>query len=308
MTKNTIKNILPSTLPHQLLDENLITSWIAEITNTPKNTVTARLKDEFNSPGINVARDFKKANLTPYTWSPALGDFYKNTDAFLYELVIWNLNRLKRRMRRRLANFLHSPKKHPNVLIIGDGLGCDSLYLAQSGYNVTYFELPGYSSTFAKKLFSLYPKNITVLTNPDDIRREYYDAVICLDVLEHVPNPPDFIKNITTYLKQNGILITHTPFFMIHPSNPTHLKQNRKFSGSLKLFRRQGLKFVEGRIDWNPIVLQKKSQNSNFSLTQFAKLIAVKTTGLYLALGRFSNAPFKWVDSYRKNKNKWLEK
>lgn len=299
----------PSTLPAQLLDEEEIVSWIAEITSQSKDVVRSRLRDEFNSPGINLCHAFEKANLAPHIWSDGLARFYEQTEAFLYELVIWNMNRLKRRLRHRVSDFLMNSEDRPlDVLLLGDGLGFDSVYLAQFGHNITYFELPGYSYSFARKLFAQYPQDITVLSNPDDIPLEKFDAVICLDVLEHVPDPSQLVKAITGYLKPSGKLITHTPFYMIHPSNPTHLRKNRKFSGSLSLFKEHGLKLIDGRVDWNPIVLQKQHGKTKERFAFNPNLLIVKSGGLYLALGRFSTLPFRWVDSYRRSKNNWFER
>jgi len=40
---------------------------------------------------------------------------------------------------------------------------------------------------------------------------EYFDAVTCLDVIEHVFEPRDLIKEINRVLKRGGILIISTP-------------------------------------------------------------------------------------------------
>jgi SAM-dependent methyltransferase len=303
---NKIK--LPSTLPDQLRNRDKVIEWIAEITQQNPDTVLQRLRQEFDSPGSNVAQAFADTKLTPYLWTNEMQQFYESTDAFLYELIIWNRNRLKRRMRRWVATYFARTSSEPlDILSIGDGLGFDSAYLAKLGHRVTYFEFPGYSESFARKVFADSNTPITVLTDPNNIPHGAFDAVVCLDVLEHVPAPSDFVRRLIDYLRPEGKLLVHAPFFMIHPSNPTHLKANRTFSGKLSLYTDLSLKLIDGEIFWNPLVFQKTSDGSSTPSPLKPSLLALRLTGLYLALGRFSLLPFAWIDSYRKKTNKWFD-
>lgn len=302
MRANPNKSGRPTTLVDQLADEKKLVRWIAELTAGSTGSVWQRLQEEQNSPGINVARAFQDSGLDRYLWSEQLASFYGQTDGFLYELAIWNRNRLKRRMRRRVEKYLQlTGKKNAEVLFIGDGLGVDSVYLAQSGYRVTYFEIPGYSERFARMLFDEYPQSITVITDPDEIPTQAYDAVVCLDVLEHLPDPRKYVGQMAGYLRDGGILIAHSPFYMIHPTTPTHLKANRRFSGSISLYKQHDLQLIDGDLRWNPIVL-RKSSNTKPSLRLKPRLWAIRLAGIYLMLGRFSVLPFWWLYRYR---NKW---
>lgn len=297
-----------STPSEQLPDQEKIVSWIVELTRQPEAPVRSRLREEFDNPGTNVARAFRETGLERYVWNDRLARFYEQTDAFLYELVIWNRNKLKRRMRRWVAKHLaNSEKRTLDVLSIGDGLGLDSAYLARAGHRVTYFEVPGYTESFARKVFVECGQDVTVLTEQSDIPLGAYDAVVCLDVLEHIPDPPRFVEVIAGYLRPGGRLIVHPPFYMIHPSNPTHLKANRRYSGSLSLYEKHNLRLVDGEPGWNPIVLQKAGSGSARRLRFTPKLLGLRLTGWYLALGRFSMLPFWWVDFYRRRRNRWFD-
>jgi len=295
-------------MPDQLRDLDKIVAWIAEITNQNPDSVLERLRQEFDSPGSNVANAFAKTKLQPYIWSDSMQQFYESTDAFLYELVIWNRNKLKRRMRRWVARHLTQTGTQPlDILSIGDGLGFDSAYLAKLGHRVTYFELPGHAEFFARKVFAESDAPLTILTNPNSIPRSAFDVVLCLDVLEHVPAPSDFVRLLADYLRPEGRLLVHAPFYMIHPSNPTHLKANRSFSGKLSLYTNLGLKLIDGDLFWNPLVFQKPPDQCSIPSPFTPRLLALRLIGLYLTLGRFSILPFLWVDSYRKKTNKWFE-
>jgi len=299
---------LPSALPGQLRDENEVVNRIADVTSQDESSIRTRLRREFEKPGTNLAQAFTETGLEPYVWSNGLVRFYEQTDAFMYELVIWNRNRIKRRMRRWVAKYLAKHEPHSfNILSIGDGLGFDSLYLAQAGHKVTYYEVPGYTQSFACRLFADADAEITVVSDLAQIPAEAFDAILCLDVLEHVPDVPAFVSQLTGYLRPGGFFIVHAPFYMIHPANPTHLKANRRYSGSLRPYRRCDLRLIDGELGWNPLVLEKTSNSANPRPNSAARILALRLTGLYLSLGRFSILPFCWVDSYRRKHNEWFD-
>jgi hypothetical protein len=94
---------------------------------------------------------------------------------------------------------------------------------------------------------------------------------------------------------------------MIHPNFPTHLKANRRYSGSLSIYPKSDLTLVDGEITWNPIVLQKLDENNKRYRNFNFKILCLLITGCYLSIGRFSSKPFWWIDSYRRKRNKWFE-
>jgi SAM-dependent methyltransferase len=211
-------------------------------------------------------------------------------------------------MRRRIGKYLNKNLgQNLDILTVGDGLGVDSLYLTRAGHHVTYIETSAYAQAFAKKLFADSAKEIIVLDEPNQIPKNSYDVVICLDVLEHVPDPHDFVKTMTSYLKPNGHFIVHAPFYQIRPNTPTHLKSNRRYSGSLRLYEKHGLKLVDGEPTWRPITLRKISGRKNGYSSFQPKLLALRLAGLYLALGRFTILPFLWVNSYQRKGGRWFK-
>lgn len=298
---------LPPSVPAYFKDEEKIVKWLSQLTNKPPKLVLSRLLREHDNPGINVSEAMCQYGLEPYKWNDKLTEFYSRTDAFLYELIVWNFNKRKRRMRRRIGKYLYKNiGQHLNILIIGDGLGVDSIYLTSAGHRVTYFETAAYAQAFAKMLFADYAKDINVLDDPNQIPENAYDVVICLDVLEHVPDPPEFVKTITGYIKLNGHLIVHAPFYQIRPCTPTHLISNRKYSGSLRLYEKHGLKLVDGESAWAPITFKKISGRKNDCFPFKPKLLALRLSGLYLALGRFTILPFLWINFYQRKGRRWF--
>jgi SAM-dependent methyltransferase len=243
-------------------NEDLI-RLISSLSQEPLETVARRLLDEERCIGINVRREVLECGLRPHVWSEDLIEYYSKTKAFLYETAVWNRSPMKRAFRERMSRFLEAwqaenpPKTPLRILCFGDGLGFDTEYLCQAGYDVTYFEVSRECERFARAVFEnngVFPQIVNRL---EDLQPESFDAIMCFDVLEHVPSPPDVVASFARWLKPQGRLITHNPFWLIHPYYATHLRANRKYSGSLSLYRRHQLEPVDGELFWDPIILEK---------------------------------------------------
>jgi SAM-dependent methyltransferase len=275
---------------------------IAQISGESVDTARQRLEFEREHPGCSVAEDFARHGGPRYEWGPHLESFYGTTNAFLYELAVWNRNSVKSRMRRWTARLLERQGQNLDVLSIGDGLGFDCLYFRRKGHRPTYFELPGLSERFARELFNRNGVQIPVLTDPAAIGREAYDAITCFDVLEHVPDPKGLVKTLASYLRPGGKLFVSAPFYMVLPWYPTHLRASRRYSGSISLYESAGLRLVDGRFDWCPIVLQKPDAQGRTTPKRGA--LAVRLTAGVLKLGRLGAWPFCPVHLIRKRCNR----
>lgn len=298
-----LKQILGSAISADQMAE-----MIQSITQEPMEQVLGRLRMEFQHPGRNVRQDFEKRKLDRYVWGDGLLEFYEKTDAFLYELAIWNWNKIKRKMRRRTGAFLEGDRKSRlNVLALGDGLGFDCVALADQGHQITYFEVPGYTQQFAEALFKRCDLSVEVLTDPAAIPRGAFDAVVCLDVLEHVPDPTKFVSEICDYLKPDGRLLAHAPFYMIHPDYPTHLKSNRRFAGSLEPYTANGLELLDGEPGWNPIVVGRGNNKAHELKGASMRCRLVRLVSWYLATARCCTAPVMPLHVYRGMRRRWFE-
>ena len=310
MKKHVQKKQPELAFPIDISNKDEVIENLKEITNRDEQTIREKLRLEFEQPGANVVRAFQERKLTPFVWDEKLIDFYTQSDAFLFELIFWNNNSCKRRMRSYIGKYIEKYLgRNQKILCIGDGLGIDSFYYAQRQHEVTYYEVSGFSERFASKMFSLAKAKIKMVSDTKEIPSQYYDVIMCLDVLEHINDVPAYLKKIVSFLRPGGILIVHAPFYMIHPSNPTHLKVNRKYSGRLDLYNQANLKLVNGRFFWNPLFFEKVSDDNKSAKPQRSAfgMFAIKLGGLYLSLGRFSVWPFLWIDYYRKNHNREME-
>lgn len=192
----------------------------------------------------------------------------------MYETYAWNHFPTKRRMRDWVLNFIandassasssasspsssSSPKK-AKVLTYGDGMGIDTCYLSAAGHDTHYYELSQRSINFAKKLSKSANTPITFLTKEGSIPAGAFDFVVCLDVLEHVPDPPALVREIASYLKPGGVLLCSAPFYYVSESASTHLASNKTYSGDLRrIYTPAGLAPVDCAPMWIPIALEK---------------------------------------------------
>ncbi len=264
----------------------------AEATGRSADEVQRLIRDEVRSPGRTVAAEIERRHITPYEWSDELLAFYGDSDAFIFELIVWNRQPFKRSMRQWSQAFLTRESKRLGrplrVLCHGDGLGVDALALALDGHDVSYFEFPGSSRRYAQALFARFGVSVTLIEGEHD--GDGFDAVTCFDVLEHVPSPRQHVASLVKRLVDpGGVLLTHAPFYLIAPPYPTHLRSNRRYAGRTSLYEREGLTLIDGNTLWNPLALRLHDNVGRCSAFKLAKL---KTVGLGLSAGRVTSAPF----------------
>ena len=113
--------------------------------------------------------------------------------------------------RYKFASKLCKGKK---VLDLGCGSGIGSVYLLNSGASKVYGGDFKESIKIAKKNF---PEKITGLTffetvnGLDNFNDNFFDVVVCFEVIEHVENRHKFLNQISRVLKKSGLIIISTP-------------------------------------------------------------------------------------------------
>jgi ubiquinone/menaquinone biosynthesis C-methylase UbiE len=111
-------------------------------------------------------------------------------------------------------NALESYNKQPlkgSLLEIGCGHGDFLLKAFQRGLSVTGIEYSKHATTIAAEKLSsnaeIIEGDITQLLNTD----KQYDFIVFADVLEHVRNPRQFLKQVYSLLKEGGIVTVIVP-------------------------------------------------------------------------------------------------
>ncbi len=153
------------------------------------------------------------------------------------------------------------------------------------------FEVSQKGIRFAKSIFDDYGGEVVIWTSGDDIKQEEYDAIICLDVLEHIPDPGDTVRFLAQALRPGGFLVVHAPFWYLNKAVVTHLRSNRKYSGSRRLYRERGLRSVEANWFWNPIVLRKNFADDKPPRGSAARQAQMAFGAWLLWWGRFFSLP-----------------
>lgn len=289
---------LPDPLVGPLRDVRYLARLIAEVSSAPLTDVERRLASERRQPGISVRQAAESAGLPPNVWCEGLVEFYRRTDAFLYETAVWNSHPLKGQLRRWIAERLARWQPAPlRLLAYGDGLGFDSLYFRQAGHRVSYLEISQLCRRFARRIFRDQGADVEILESSEAVEAGAYDVVTCLDVLEHVPDPVEMVTQMVAALRPGGLLITSAPFWLLGPNFPTHLASNRRFSGDLKrLYGPHRLRLIDGRLMWDPLVLERPGGRP--APVTWATRLRIQAGSLVLKLAGWCPWPFVAATNY----------
>jgi SAM-dependent methyltransferase len=256
---------------------------LAEILGATPELISERLFFEAMTSGWNVSRSAQEFGVTPHVFNEQMQRLYENTDAFVFELIRSHLTRYcgvidERVVEAVTARFLANPETQ--VLLLGDGIGSDSLRFAQRGYTATYFEFPGPSARFALWRFKRLglAEKITMLPSPDAIPPGKFDVVVCREVLEHVPQPGKIIQNIGRYLKPDGLAVITESFARVEAGFTTHLNENKRFEDKTEiLFAEAGFCLEQLYPQDRPWVFRKLPRASASTLLPSARYLTRKT-------------------------------
>lgn len=146
--------------------------------------------------------------------------FYIETKGYIYDLFVWTHDL---QMWDLFDKVFTGEEK---VLDYGCGI-CDiSIYLAEKGCEVVATDLKG-SETLKFGMWRVYNRGlgdkIKFKFSPED----RFDAVIAIDVLEHLPWPMRYVINTTNHLKSQDSFFFCTPRFLdTNNTHPMHLPEN----------------------------------------------------------------------------------
>lgn len=298
--------MLPSPLVYPLADNGQLICLLANITGRTPDAAKEILYREQVQLSTNGNEEFYRRGLKPGVWCEELVEYYAQTDAFLFSGIVWNRNPNKLAMRQWIGEYLlREGRGSQKILTFGDGPGFDSLYLAQCGHEVTYFEVSEQLIRFASQVFRLSNAGVQIVQDEELIEKNTYDVILCLDVLEHIPNPSTLVSRLVDCLRPGGRLIVNAPFFFVSPRMPTHLRGNLRYSGSLRFFTQHGLRLLDGRPFWAPLVLARPVPGMPLATGLLWRLF-LRLTGLPMLLSRLWPSPLSWCAvSMWKGDSRW---
>ncbi len=116
--------------------------------------------------------------------------------------------------KRKLVSDLVQKKFPAPARIAEGGIGSSRnlLEFKNLGYDVAGFDLMQDAVDFAKQR-KIEDVHVHDLTKPWPLQEQSVDAVLMLDVLEHLPNPVEVMKHASQVLKSNGAIIFTVPCY-----------------------------------------------------------------------------------------------
>jgi len=218
------------TKEHDVTLTGYFVDLIAKFSSVPECEVSARLESELRDPGRLVAEAWRRAD--PGT-PDEITRFYQETDSYIYDLASDHCCARRAMVWEAIVRRIERRGRCQDVLLYGDGIGTDSISLARRGHRVSYFDLPGKTSAFAQFRFAkeCVQDRIAVITRETEIPPDSFDAVVCIEVLEHVPDPLGTMRNLFAALKRGGIALITESFESVGAAYPSHLPSNLKYAG-----------------------------------------------------------------------------
>lgn len=230
-----------------------VVTEIQRFTDLPLDEIAQRVWMQALEPGWNVIQDAAFFGITPFVYDARMERLYTEGDGFIFDsLVFWArsarrlwIEHTAARLRRYAERHAIAPEDMA-ILMFGDGPGSDSLYLAEQGFHIDFFEVPGSRTyDFAVRRFEHYGylnNRIRPLADYATLLHGQYDAIVSFEVLEHLPDPVQAIADMNAILKLHGLAIVTDDFGDILGHLPTHLRSTAHYRGRTPfLFARHGM-------------------------------------------------------------------
>jgi 2-polyprenyl-3-methyl-5-hydroxy-6-metoxy-1,4-benzoquinol methylase len=148
--------------------------------------------------------------------------FYDESTTELFDLAEWHASDAIHYRTLSCADFALA-RGARRALDYGSGIGSDAIALAGMGFEVTLADVSGTLLEFAR--WRCRDRGFDVRTV--DLKRQplpadTFDAALCFDVLEHVPNPIGTVRRIRRSMRPGGLLFLHAPFG-VDRDRPMHI-------------------------------------------------------------------------------------
>ncbi|MFK7973795.1 MAG: bifunctional 2-polyprenyl-6-hydroxyphenol methylase/3-demethylubiquinol 3-O-methyltransferase UbiG [Rickettsiaceae bacterium] len=149
--------------------------------------------------------ELNKFNRTAEQWWDKTGEFKT-----LHQI---NPTRIEYVLTKINDHFISAPFAKLSLLDVGCGGGLISVPMHKAGLNVTGLDANQQNVTAAKENANKYRLDINFIHNTVEQHagsNNKYDVILCLEVIEHVDNPTEFLLNLASMLNQGGLLIIST--------------------------------------------------------------------------------------------------
>ncbi|ANW97035.1 hypothetical protein AXE80_12400 [Wenyingzhuangia fucanilytica] len=129
-----------------------------------------------------------------------------------------------------LKTYIYAAEKTigKTVLDMGSGSGYGSKILSEKAKTTIGVDIDEESIKYANEHYSSYNTNFTTISN---LENKKFDIITSFQVIEHVFDLNEYVKTISKYLKDDGLVYISTPniehrlFTFQHPWNQFHIKE-----------------------------------------------------------------------------------
>jgi 2-polyprenyl-3-methyl-5-hydroxy-6-metoxy-1,4-benzoquinol methylase len=167
----------------------------------------------FNYPGTFTIRKCNKCGLLFN--SPRLpdGEIFKLYDSRYYFFQNYDSDEFKRitDIYLRTVALIQNEISEKRVVEIGSAKGYLLALMKYLGWSVQGIEISPEAAEYAISKFGVPTHTGTIESYLDSTRKDVFPVVLAIDVMEHVPNPIDFLNGIDKILSNDGLLIIDTP-------------------------------------------------------------------------------------------------
>jgi SAM-dependent methyltransferase len=215
--------------------EDVATAWTALMAPTTNDIRTELIQEAAEYLGIPVAEAWDRlrgaGERFNKEWHASVGEsadpekireFYNMTDTELFELIEWHAADAIH-YRTLTVRDVARRQRGRNYLDYGSGIGSDAVAFAEAGFDITLADVSDVLLGFAA--FRCRKRGASVRTldlKKQSLPENTFDAAICFDVLEHIPDPLPVVRRIAASLKAGGLLAMHAPFGE-DPHHPMHV-------------------------------------------------------------------------------------
>lgn len=259
------------------ITQNIIINNIVAATDRSHDEIVATLANERAHPGRAVGLNVRQFDVIPFQYTKEMDELYRYGDGFYIEL----LANIDDPARLKMASFIllrlltegRRVGRGLKVLAVGDGIGLDSIRIAAAGFDVDYMDFENsVTSSVAAKNFENFGEAAKMhhgtinVVGMDHVKETVYDAVISLEVIEHVSDPVGFLDFLAQCLKNDGLLFISECFRGVEDIYLTHLSNNERLAGLLPLVAGAKDLLLEGFSKspmYKPYVFRKIAKEDN---------------------------------------------
>lgn len=282
----------PAQIEADLYPMERIAGEILAFTQADPADVWRRLCLEMEGTGYNVIRECQRFGVTPHRFDQHMIDFYQKSDGFIYETLVESRRPERVAKWHGVVRFIADHLSGDNgqnplpaqtkILMYGDSVGSDSIYLTRLGYDVYYHDYESYCSQFANWRFAQRGLTIQPFKSDEAAR---FDFIVCLEVAEHAPDPAALIRELGGLLKDDGYCLFSEAFGLQQANFPTHLRENAALEGKTPaMFKAAGMHLYWRDENFKPMVFTRQQKRAPWvyrraSVRRFLRRI-VEATGV----------------------------